>query len=281
MKNLVRFLVLGALLTIGALLVACSAPAAVPPTQAAATQAPATAAPAAATNTTAPTVAPKEKVTVATDATWAPFEYLDESTKKIVGFDIDLMDAIAAKANLDVTYTNVAWDPLLAGMAQCQYDAAISSMSITDDRKKLMLFSDPYFQVGQVVVVATGNTAITGKDSLTGKKIGSQISTTGAIEAGKIKGATVKTYDDISLSFQDLINGQIDAVITDNALAVQYIKSNPGKVKMVGEAFTGEDIGIAICKTKTDLQTKINAALKTVKAEGLMEKLNTKWLKGS
>jgi polar amino acid transport system substrate-binding protein len=222
----------------------------------------------------------KQKVTIATDATWAPFEVVDETTKQIVGFDIDLMNAIAEKANLDVTYTNVGFDPLLAGMAQCQYDAAISSISITDERKKSMLFSDPYFQVGQVVVVANGTTTISGKDALSGKKIGSQISTTGAIEAGKIAGATVKTYDDITLAFQDLINGQIDAVITDNALAVQYIKSNAGKVKIVGDSFTGEDIGIAICKNKTDLQAKINAALATLKSEGLLEKLSTKWLKG-
>jgi polar amino acid transport system substrate-binding protein len=226
-------------------------------------------------------IAGKQKVTIATDATWAPFEYLDESTKQIVGFDIDLMNAIADKAGLEIAYTNVGFDPLLAGIAQCQYDAAISSISITEDRKKTMAFSDPYFQVGQVVVVGSGNTAVTGKDSLTGKKIGSQISTTGAIEAGKIQGAEVKTYDDITLAFQDLINGQIDAVITDNALAVQYIKSNPGKVKMVGESFTGEDIGIAVCKTKTDLLAKINTALAALKSEGLLDKLNTKWLKGS
>jgi polar amino acid transport system substrate-binding protein len=225
--------------------------------------------------------AAKEKVTIATDATWAPFEFLNESDKKIVGFDIDLMDAIAAKANLDVTYTNVAFDPLLAGMAQCQYDAAISSITITAERGKSMLFSNPYFKVGQVVVVAAGNTDIKGKDSLTGKKVGSQISTTGAMEAAKIQGATVKTYDDITLALQDLANGQIDAVITDNALVINYINSNPGKVKMVGDSFTNEDIGIAICKTKADLQAKINAGLAAVLSDGTVDKISAKWLKGS
>jgi polar amino acid transport system substrate-binding protein len=225
--------------------------------------------------------AAKEKVTIASDATWAPFEYLDENTKAIVGFDIDLMNAIAEKANLDVTYTNVAFDPLLAGMAQCQYDAAISSITITAERGKSMLFSNPYFKVGQVVVVAAGNNEIKGKESLTGKKVGSQISTTGAMEAGKITGATVKTYDDITLALQDLANGQIDAVITDNALIINYMKANPGKVKMVGDTFTNEDIGIAICKTKTDLQAKINAGLAAVLADGTLDKISVKWLKGN
>jgi polar amino acid transport system substrate-binding protein len=219
------------------------------------------------------------KVTIATDATWAPFEYVDEQSKQIVGFDIDLMNAIAAKEGFTIEYVNVSFDPLLAGMATCQYDAAISSISITDARKKDMAFSDPYFQVGQAVAVAVDNTTITGKDSLTGKKIGAQISTTGAIEAGKIAGATVVTYDDISLAFQDLQNGQIDAVVTDDALEIQYIMANPGKVKMVGESFTSEPIGIAVCKTKTDLLSKINAGLTAVKADGLIDQLNTKWLK--
>jgi polar amino acid transport system substrate-binding protein len=219
------------------------------------------------------------KVTVATDATWAPFEYVDEQSKQIVGFDIDLMNAIAAKEGLTIEYVNVSFDPLLAGMATCQYDAAISSISITDARKKDMAFSDPYFQVGQAVAVAVDNTTITGKDSLAGKKIGAQISTTGAIEAGKIAGATVVTYDDIALAFQDLQNGQIDAVITDDALEIQYIMANPGKVKMVGESFTSEPIGIAVCKTKTDLLSKINAGLAAVKAEGLIDQLDAKWLK--
>ena len=220
------------------------------------------------------------KVVVVTDATWFPFEYVDEQTKEIVGFDIDLVTAIAEKAGIEIEIVNVAWDSLLAGVTQCQYDAAISSISITEDRAKDMLFSDPYFQVGQLVVVRIDNTDITDKDALSGKVAGSQIGTTGAFAIEEVEGATLKTYDDIGLAFQDLINGQIDAVVTDNPLAYGYVGRNPDKLKTVGEVFTSEDIGIAVCKDNTDLLEKLNSGLRAVKAEGLIEELIDKWLVG-
>ena len=226
-----------------------------------------------------PGCAPKAaKVLVATDATWPPFESINEQTKEIEGFDIDLMTAIAEKAGLEIEFMNVAWDPLLAGIAQCQYDAAISAMTITEERKKQFLFSDPYFEAGQIVTVLIDNTDITDKDALSGKVVGAQIGTTGSFEVEKIAGATLKTYDDIGLAYQDLMNGQIDAVVADNPLALGYVGENPDKLKAVGGVFTEESYGIAVCKTKEDLVAKINEGLKAVKAEGLIEELVEKWL---
>jgi len=218
------------------------------------------------------------KIVVATDATWPPFESVNEQTKEIEGFDIDLMTAIAEEAGLEIEFMNVAWDPLLAGIAQCQYDMAISAMTITEERKKQFLFSDPYFEAGQIVTVRLDNTDIPDKDALSGKVVGAQIGTTGSFEVEKIEGATLKTYDDIGLAYQDLINGQIDAVIADNPLALGYVGEYPDKLKAVGEVFTEENYGIAICKTKEDLLAKVNAGLKAVKEEGLIEELVEKWL---
>ena len=218
------------------------------------------------------------KIRIATDATWPPFESVNEQTKEIEGFDIDLMTAIAEKAGLEIEFVNVAWDPLLAGMAQCTYDAAISAMTITEERKKQFLFSDPYFFAGQIVTVHIDNTEITSKHDLSGKVVGAQIGTTGSFEVEKIGGATLKTYDDIGLAYQDLMNKQIDAVVADNPLALGYVGENPDKLKTVGEVFTDENYGIAVCKTKADLLAKINAGLKAVKEEGLIEKLVEKWL---
>jgi polar amino acid transport system substrate-binding protein len=217
-------------------------------------------------------------VRVATDATWPPFESVNEQTKQIEGFDIDLLNAIAAKENLTIEYVNVAFDPLLAGVAQGQYDAAISSITITDDRKKEMLFSDPYFEAGQMVIVRVDNTSITSKNNLGGKKVGAQIATTGAIEVGKIAGASLKTYDDIGLAFQDLMNGQIDAVVCDNPVALNYAGKNSTRLKTVGTTFTEENYGIAVAKGKTDLLNRLNAGLKKVKDEGLITQLSKKWL---
>ncbi len=221
---------------------------------------------------------PATKVIIATDATWPPFESVNEQTKEIEGFDIDLMTAIAEKAGLEIEFMNVAWDPLLAGIAQCQYDAAISAMTITEERKEKFLFSDPYFFAGQIITVHINNTEIASKHDLSGKVAGAQIGTTGSFEIEKIGGATLKTYDDIGLAMQDLINGQIDAVVADNPLALGYVGENPDKLKTVGEVFTDENYGIAVCKTKTDLLEKINEGLKAVKAEGLIEQLVEKWL---
>jgi polar amino acid transport system substrate-binding protein len=217
------------------------------------------------------------KIRVATDATWPPFESVNEQTKQIEGFDIDLFKAIAQKENLDVEFVNVAFDPLLAGMAQGTYDAAISSITITEERSKDMLFSDPYYAAGQLVVVRKDNTTITGKDTLTGK-VGAQIGTTGAMEVEKIPAATLKTYDDIGLAFQDLMNGQINAVVSDNWLALGYVAKNPDKLKAAGGIFTSENYGIAVAKGKTELLAKINAGLKAVKDEGLIEELTKKWI---
>lgn len=222
----------------------------------------------------------KTKIVVATDATWPPFESVDEASKQIIGFDIDLMNAIAKEAGFEVEYSNVPWDSLLAGMAQCQYDASISAMTITEERAKQFAFSDPYFAAGQIVTVRADNTDITGKDTLAGKTIGVQLGTTGDIEAQKITGATVKNYDDIGLAFQDLMNGQIDAVIADNPLALGYVGQNPDKLKTVGEVFTDEFYGIAVCKDKTDLVAQINKGLAAVKAQGLIEQLTQKWIVG-
>ncbi len=219
----------------------------------------------------------KMTITVGTDATWPPFEYVDETTKEIVGFDIDLMNAIAEKAGIEVEFVNVAWDSLLAGMAQCQYDAAISAMTITEERKKNFAFTDPYFAAGQVVTVAI-DSDIQSKDDLAGKVVGVQLGTTGEEAAKKIEGAEVKNYDEVSQAFLDLMNGQIDAVIADNPLALGYVGQNPDKIKIVGEPFTDEYYGIAVCKTNTELLNKLNQALAEVQAEGIIEELSAQWL---
>ena len=217
-------------------------------------------------------------IRIATDATWPPFESVNEQTKDIEGFDIDLMNAIAEKENLDIEFVNVAWDPLLAGMAQCTYDAAISAMTITEERAEQFLFSDPYFFAGQIITVHIDNTDIHSKHDLSGKVVGAQIGTTGSFEVEKIGGATLRTYDDIALAMQDLMNGQIDAVVADNPLALSYVGENPDKLKTAGDVFTDENYGIAICQTNTDLQAKINSGLEAVIAEGLIDDLVEKWL---
>ena len=214
---------------------------------------------------------------VATDATFPPFEYVEEETKAMVGFDIDLMNAIAEKAGLEINYQNVAWDPLLAGMADCQYDMAISAMTITAERAEAFSFSNPYINAGQIVTVAIGNEVIGGPEDLVGATIGAQIGTTGAMEAEAIEGSTVKVYDTYELAFLDLANGQIDVVIADYPTAVAFVNQNSARLKVVGEVFTNESYGIAFCKGNTELIDQVNAALAELQAEGFIDELVITW----
>ncbi|HEX7556954.1 MAG TPA: basic amino acid ABC transporter substrate-binding protein, partial [Leptolinea sp.] len=220
------------------------------------------------------------KIKVASDATYPPFEVIDETTKELAGFDIDLFKAIAAKENLDVEFVNIGFDPLLAGMAQCQYDAAISAITITEERAKNMMFSDPYFKAGQAITVGIKNDTVKTDADLKGKSIGVQLGTTGDILAKKIDGANVKAYDTVDLAFQDLINGQVDAVVADNVPSEGFVGKNPDKIKVVGNLLTSEDYGISVCKKNTDLLAKINAGLAAVKADGVIDQLTAKWVKG-
>jgi polar amino acid transport system substrate-binding protein len=222
--------------------------------------------------------ASKPKVRIATNAEFAPFEFVDEQTKELSGFDMDLIRAIATKAGFEVDIVNTGFDAMLAGLTECQYDGAIAAITITADRQAQMLFSTPYINAGQVVVVKIDNTTINSKDDLAGKTIGAQTATTGAEEAKKIADAKIKTYDSYELGLLDLGNGQIDAVIVDYPTAVGFIAKNPDKLKTVGTVFTDENYGIALCKTKTDLQTQINTALKALIDDGTVKTLEQKWL---
>jgi len=220
----------------------------------------------------------RTKLTVACDATWPPFEIVNEQTKQLDGFGPELMRAIAARAGLDIELVNVGFDSVLAGISQCQYDMAVSSITITDERKRTILFSDPYYAAGQIVTVRKDNDRIKDKDDLSGKTVGGQIGTTGIIEAGKIPGAKVKTFDEVGFAFQSVINGQLDAVIADNPVAQLYVNKNKDKLKTAGPIFTDEYFGIAICNKNAYLVPKINAALKALKDEGFLNSLSKKWI---
>jgi polar amino acid transport system substrate-binding protein len=281
-KRLSLFVV--SILVISSMLLAGCAPAATP----AATEAPKPTEALVATEAlAAPTEAPKPTeppapitIKVATDATFPPFETVDEATKNLTGFDVELMNALAEKEGLKVEWVNINFDAVLSGISQCQYDAAIAAITITDDRKKTTTFSEPYINAGQVVSIRKDETGITGPADLKGKKLGAQLGTTGEIEAKKIENAVVKPYDSYDLAFLDLMNGQIDAVIADYPTALGFVGKNSDKLMTVGDVFTNESYGIAVCNTNPDLLKKMNDGLTAIKADGTITKLEDKWLAG-
>ena len=226
-----------------------------------------------------PYPAPVEGViTVGTDATFPPFEIVDEATLELTGFDIELMRAIAELNGWEIEFANQPFDPMLAALSLCQYDMAIAAITITPERQAEMLFSDPYINAGQIVVVQQADTNIQGLDDLPGTTVGAQLGTTGAIEAQNIDGVTFRPYDTYDLAFLDLANGQVDAVIADYPLALDFVGQFPDQLKVVGEPFTDENYGIAICNNRQDLVEPVNQALQTLQENGTIEALEQEWL---
>jgi polar amino acid transport system substrate-binding protein len=218
------------------------------------------------------------KVRVVIDPIWPPFETLDQRTGQPVGFDLDLINAIAQKENLQIEFVSAPFDSALAGLSQCQYDAAISAITITDKLKQNMLFSDPYFAAGQIITVNIHTIDIKSKDDLDGKRIGALSGTAGAGEAKKIPNAIYTAYDTLDQAFLALINGEIDAVISDNLAAIGFVGESPTKIKIVGTIFTDEYYGVAVCNKQPDLLATINQGLAAVKSDGEIDRLVKKWL---
>ena len=221
--------------------------------------------------------APKA-ISVASDATWPPMEFVD-ANKKIVGFDIDFMTAVAKEAGLQVTFKNTAWDGIFAGVEAGQYDAIISSVTITPERQAKYDFTAPYVQIGQILVVPKAEKGTKIAD-LKGKKIGAQIGTTGAMEVKKVAGVELKTYDEVGLAFEDMAAGRIAGVVCDEPTAVTYAlqkKEYSSKFKIVGKSFTKEAYGIVVKKGNKDLVAQLNKGIAAVQKKKIDVQLKKKW----
>lgn len=221
-------------------------------------------------------------ITVATDATWPPMEFIDEN-QELVGFDIDLMNAIADAAGFEVEFQNVAWDGIFAGLANGDYDAVISSVTITEEREETMDFSEPYLNAGQVLIVRTdGPDEVSGLSDMAGSTLGAQIGTTGAILINETDGVELRSYDELGLAIEDLANGRVDGVVADTPIAADFALQNEnysGTLRIVGDPFTEELYGVAVTEGNDEVLSQINEGLEIVKEDGTIEDLKDKWLR--
>jgi len=220
-------------------------------------------------------------IVIATDATWPPMEYVNEQ-KQIVGFDIDLMNAAAKEGGFTVEFKNTAWDGIFAGLEAGKYDAIMSSVTITDERKKTMDFSIPYINAGQVLIVRSETSGVTVLADLKGKTAGAQIGTTGYFEIEKVTGVTPKAYDELGLAIEDLANKRIDGVVADTPIAADFALQNANykdKLKIVGEPFTDELYGVAVKKGNAKILDAINKGLKAALDKKIDEKIKDTWLR--
>lgn len=221
-----------------------------------------------------------ETIMIATDATWPPMEYIDEDGD-LVGFDIDLIKAVAEEADLDIELRNTSWDGIFAGLSNGAYDAIISSVTITEERKNAMLFTEPYVNAGQVLIVKNDIKGVSGIEDMAGRKVGAQNGTTGDFAIEEYPEIERMAYDEIGLAVEDLMNGNIDGVVCDSITASDFVLNNENyasALKIAGDAFTEEYLGIAVRKGRPDLVEKFNAGLAAVEASGKMDELVGKWL---
>ncbi len=218
-----------------------------------------------------------------TQPTFPPFDTVDEN-QNVVGFDMDLIKAIGKDQGFDVEFVNQEFSGLIPAIQSGSIDIVTSGMSITDNRKEQVLFSDPYWQAGLVVAVNSENEKISSvNDFDKTMKIGAQLGTASAgmvqkLQAeGKIGEAVI--MDGLDVLMLQLAKGDVSAVINDEPVTKAYISKQKGKIKIVGDIMNAESYGFAVKKNNKELVKKINKGLENVKNSGEFDKLVEKWFK--
>lgn len=238
------------------------------------------AAPAAEAQPAAAPAAAVQTYKVASDAAYAPFESETED-KKVVGFDVDVLTAAAEKAGFKVEFVNTPWEGIFNTLGTGDRDIVASAVTITDERKQTMDFSDPYFEAKQLIAIGEGSKIANAAD-LKGKKVGVQTGTTGDEVVQKILGKTspnIKRFESTPLALQELQAGGVEAVVADNGVVINYVANNPNaKLKTIDDAeFAKEYYGFAVKKGNAELQAKLNEGIKKIKEDGSYEAIYAKY----
>ena len=222
------------------------------------------------------------KLTMSTNAAFPPYESTDDNGN-FVGIDIDVATAIAEKLGLELQVDDMDFDAALLAAQNGKSDLVMAGVTVTEDRQLVMDFSDSYATGIQSIIVKEDSDVAT-PDDLADKMIGTQRGTTGyiycsdTVENGGYGEDHVTAYDDGATAVQALINGQVDAVVIDNAPAQEYVKANPG-LKILDTEFTNEDYAIGVAKGNTAMLDAINGALEELKNDGTLQAIIDKYIK--
>lgn len=212
-------------------------------------------------------------ITVATNAEFPPFEYLDGD--KVVGADIEIAEAIAEKLGKTIEVTNIDFDAALTGAATGKYDMAIAGITANDERKANMNFSDDYYKASQAIIVTSDSAIKTAKD-LEGKTISCQEGTTGE-QYLLDNNYSVQSFKTGAEAVSALTAGKVDAVVIDDAVAQALSDKKNGATKVLDEALTQENYAIAIKKGNDEFTKQVNDALKQLKDEGKVAEIFAKY----
>ena len=215
------------------------------------------------------------KLTMATNAEFPPYEYYEG--EKVVGIDAEVAEKIAEKLGLELEIKDVSFDSIIPGVQSGKYDMGLAGMTVTDERKRSVNFSDSYATGIQSVIVKE-DSKIASIDDLKGKKIGVQTATTGDIYASDDYGEdNVKRYENGAAAVAALTANKVDCVIIDNEPAKSYVEANKG-LKILDTEYAVEDYAICFSKDSEELQKKVNDALNELKKDGSIQKIVDKYI---
>jgi ABC-type amino acid transport substrate-binding protein len=220
-----------------------------------------------------------EVIRIGTNAEYPPFEEIDEDAN-FVGFDIDLMNALAEDAGFELEWVNTRWDGIFFALAEGEFDAVISAATILTSRERIVDFTIPYFVASQSIAVSVDVAEdVATPDDLAGLRVGVQTGTTGDFYAtDEVEGAEVVRFDETTLAFQALGQGDVDAVIADTPASAAIIANNPDlNATLVGDPLTEEFYGIAVRPDFPELLDALNVSLQNLFDDGTYTEIHEQW----
>ena len=216
-----------------------------------------------------------QTIRFATEASYPPFESID-ANNKIVGFDVDLANALCKEIDATCTFSNQAFDSLIPSLKFRRIDAVMAGMDITPEREKQVLFSTPYYDNSALFIGQKGK--FTSIDQLKGKKVGVGLGTNYEEWLRQnVQGVDVRTYDDDPTKYQDLRVGRIDAILVDRLAALDLVKKTNNTLAVTGEAFSRQEAGVALRKGNDDLLKAVDGAIADMQKDGSLKALSEKW----
>lgn len=207
----------------------------------------------------------------------APYQFSDPTDPgEVIGFEVDLMAAVAKEMGLTAQFVQNEWSGLIPGLARDEYQVALGGQEITPEHEGEVLFSEPYYQTGAQLVVRAGEDGIASLSDCKGRKVGTLKASQAWRMAKAMPGLDVISYDDEVNAFNDVVIGRIDAALVDQPVAVFYGKINP-HLKFVGELVGEINYGMALRKGNNELLVPLNQALDRVKASGELRRILERW----
>ena len=216
---------------------------------------------------------------VGTEATFAPFEFMDEQTHEVTGFDIDVIRAAAKAVGDDVRIHNMGFDALIPSLQTGVIDVTAAAMTVTPERQARIDFTSPYYQSGLVILIRKADQKkYDGLKSLEGHRLCAQIGTTGAMAANRVKGAKVTEFNSITEAFMELKNLGCEAVLNDKPVVDYYLmRRGDDTVMTVNQIFDAEHYAMGVKKGNKAVLEKLNKGMEIIRSNGEYDKIYQKW----